>query len=220
MDITTDTSLLPQPVTQPTRTTEISSDFETFLKMLTVQLQNQDPLNPVEAADYAVQLATFSGVEQQVQTNELLKQLSAQLGTGGITQLAGWVGMEARAPAAASFVGDPIGVRPVVAQGASAAEIIVRNANGYEVDRFVVGLDGQTVNWTGRDALGNPLPLGTYRFDTLSYDGDAFLAENQAEVYSRVREVQLRDGAPVLILASGEAISADAVSALREDSLQ
>ena len=41
-----------------------SSDFETFLKMLTVQMQNQDPLNPVESTDYAVQLATFSGVEQ------------------------------------------------------------------------------------------------------------------------------------------------------------
>ena len=47
----------------------LSSDFETFLKMLTVQLENQDPLNPVDSADYAVQLATFSGVEQQVQTN-------------------------------------------------------------------------------------------------------------------------------------------------------
>ena len=55
----------------------ISSDFETFLKMLTVQMQNQDPLNPVDSSDYAVQLATFSGVEQQAQTNDLLKGLTA-----------------------------------------------------------------------------------------------------------------------------------------------
>ncbi len=41
----------------------ISADFETFLKMLTVQMQNQDPLNPVDSSDYATQLATFSGVE-------------------------------------------------------------------------------------------------------------------------------------------------------------
>ena len=44
----------------------LSSDFETFLRMLTTQLQNQDPLNPVDSADFAVQLATFSSVEQQV----------------------------------------------------------------------------------------------------------------------------------------------------------
>ena len=43
----------------------INSDFETFLKMLTAQMENQDPLNPIESSDYAVQLATFSGVEQQ-----------------------------------------------------------------------------------------------------------------------------------------------------------
>ena len=39
-----------------------SSDYETFLKMLTVQMQNQDPLNPVESSDFAAQLATFSSV--------------------------------------------------------------------------------------------------------------------------------------------------------------
>ena len=38
----------------------ISADFETFLKMLTVQMQNQDPLNPVDSSDYATQLATFT----------------------------------------------------------------------------------------------------------------------------------------------------------------
>ena len=57
----------------------ISSDFETFLKMLTTQLQNQDPLDPVKSEDFAVQLATFSGVEQQVLTNDLLESLGAQM---------------------------------------------------------------------------------------------------------------------------------------------
>ncbi|MEY5038566.1 MAG: flagellar basal body rod modification protein, partial [Pseudomonadota bacterium] len=46
----------------------ISSDFDTFLKMLTAQMQNQDPLNPMDSTDYATQLATFSGVEQQART--------------------------------------------------------------------------------------------------------------------------------------------------------
>ena len=55
---------------------QISSDFETFLKMLTVQMKNQDPLNPVESTDYATQLATFSGVEQAVLTNDLLKSVN------------------------------------------------------------------------------------------------------------------------------------------------
>ena len=43
--------------------------------MLTTQIKNQDPLNPMEGTEFAVQLATFSGVEQQVQTNQLLARL-------------------------------------------------------------------------------------------------------------------------------------------------
>ena len=72
----------------------ISSDFETFLRMLTAQMKNQDPLNPVESADFATQLATFSGVEQAVLTNDLLRGLSLQIGVSG---LASWVGKEVRA---------------------------------------------------------------------------------------------------------------------------
>ena len=67
MDLTQITAATTTFVPQ-TETTEavISSDFETFLRMLTVQLENQDPLDPTDSADYAMQLATFSGVEQQV----------------------------------------------------------------------------------------------------------------------------------------------------------
>ena len=77
----------------------ISADFDTFLKMLTTQMQNQDPLNPIDSADYAVQLATFSGVEQQMKTNQLLDDLASQFGVMGMSQLAAWVGQEARAAA-------------------------------------------------------------------------------------------------------------------------
>ena len=72
----------------------ISSDFDTFLKMLTAQMQNQDPLNPMDSTDYATQLATFSGVEQQARTNELLTNLGSQMAVLGMSQLAGWVGQE------------------------------------------------------------------------------------------------------------------------------
>ena len=62
-----------------TTASKISSDFETFLKMLTAQISNQDPLNPIDASDYSTQLATFSGVEQQVLTNDLLRQIQNKL---------------------------------------------------------------------------------------------------------------------------------------------
>ena len=45
------------------------ADFQTFLTMLTAQLKNQDPLSPMESTDFAIQLATFAGVEQQALGN-------------------------------------------------------------------------------------------------------------------------------------------------------
>jgi len=64
MDVTpsTTTSISAANATANSSAARITSDFDTFLRMLTVQMQNQDPLNPIDSADYAVQLATFSGI--------------------------------------------------------------------------------------------------------------------------------------------------------------
>lgn len=204
----------PPPVA-PNTNRVISSDFETFLKMLTVQMENQDPLNPVDSADYAVQLATFSSVEQQVQTNELLKNLGSQLQMSGMAEFAAWVGREVRAPVAASFAGTPVTVVPTFATGATGAELIVRNASGVEVQRMPVALGTPSLQWAGVDANGNPFPPGQYRFDVASLNGNGVMATTPAEVYSRVNEVQVRNGVLTLLLEGGAEVPTDMVSAVR-----
>ena len=199
-----------------TNAKEISSDFETFLKMLTVQLENQDPLNPVDSSDYAVQLATFSGVEQQVQTNDLLKQLSLQLGTGSIAQMASWVGMEARTKAPTHFDGAAITVIPSPATGASAAEIVVKNSSGIEVDRFSVAVAADMIEWSGVTSSGFSLPPGQYQFETVSYEDGVVADESPAEVYGRVIEVQSGPLGAQLVLQGGAKVDAAGVTALRE----
>lgn len=198
---------------------EISSDFETFLKMLTVQMQNQDPLNPVDSSDYAVQLATFSGVEQQVQTNDLLKGLTAILGTSGMAQMAGWVGKEARAAVPANFDGDPITLAPNPASIADRAQIVVRDADGLEVDRFDIPVSAEPVVWSGLDADGYPRELGKYSFEVVSFAGEEALVQDPVEVYSTVTEVRSQGGETVLILEGGAAVAASQVSGLRDPNL-
>lgn len=73
----------------------LSSDFETFIKMLTTQAKYQDPLEPIDSSEYAAQLAQFSMVEQQVQSNELLAHLTEQLGGSNMAGMANWIGMGA-----------------------------------------------------------------------------------------------------------------------------
>jgi flagellar basal-body rod modification protein FlgD len=197
----------------------ISSDFETFLNMLTVQMQNQDPLNPVDSSDYAVQLATFSGVEQQAKTNSLLEGLADIMGASGMAQMAAWVGKEARAPAEGYFNGNPITIAPNPVSVADSAQVIVSNAEGIEVERFDVAINADPFVWTGMDADGNPRDTGLYSFEIESYGNGELMARDPVDVYSTITEVRSQGGESVLILSGGVAISAAQVSALRDPSL-
>lgn len=204
----------------PSAKQNISSDFETFLRMLTVQLQNQDPLNPVESSDYAVQLATFSGVEQAVRTNDLLVQLTEQMTLGGMAEMAAWVGKEARAAAPAYFDGEPITLSPNPAAVANRAQVVVRNAEGIEVQRFDIPLVAEPVQWAGVTTNGTPFQEGLYSFEIInSVDGQE-LSRAPVEVYSTVTEVRSQDGQSVLILEGGAAVTSGQVTALRDPSLQ
>ena len=219
MEITPSTTAAPaaSAPTDPAGTSAlIDTDFETFLKMLTTQMQNQDPLEPMKSDELSVQLATFSGVEQQVRTNDLLSQLGQQLGTGGLSQFAGWVGMDARTAAPGFFDGTAITVVPKPDPAADRAALVVRNVAGTEVARFDVPAVGTPFDWQGAGSDGNPLPTGLYSFEVESYSAGAVIAQTTADVYSRITEVRAEAGGTVLILEGGAKVTADAVTALRE----
>lgn len=196
--------------------TVISSDFETFLKMLTTQMENQDPLNPMDSADFALQLATFSGVEQQVLTNDLLGSLSTQFGLMGMTQLAGWVGMEARVAAPVYFDDAPVTLAPNPVSGADSAVLVGYDADGTEVYRKSISVTADTVEWNGTDTNGNALPAGLYSFELESYNNGTLLSTDTTEVYSRIVEAQGTSDGTVLVLKGGTTVTTDAITALRE----
>lgn len=204
------------PAPEASSRKELNSDFETFLKMLTVQMENQDPLDPVKSEDFAVQLATFSGVEQQVQTNELLKSLATQMSVSGMAEFAGWVGMEARAAAPALFDGTPIALTPKPQATADSAALVVRDAGGTIVQRVPIPVAEKPMEWTGILQDGSTLPDGTYSFDVESYSGGSVVANSPAEVYARIVEARAEGGTTQLILEGGTAIDAADVSALRQ----
>lgn len=211
--IPTSSSFVP---TVETSEAVISSDFETFLKMLTVQMENQDPLNPTESGEYAQQLATFSGVEQAVLTNELLTSLMLQMNTSGMAQMADWVGKEARAAAPAHFDGTPITIAPNPAAIADKVELVVFNQAGEEVQRMEIPKTAEPVEWAGTSPDGTPFPNGVYSFNVESSSNGEVVLNEVADIYARVNEVRSENGESVLILEGGVAVLATDVSALRE----
>lgn len=189
-------------------------DFETFLKMLTTQIRNQDPLNPMEGSDFAVQLATFSGVEQQVRTNQLLELLAGgQL--GGLGSLAGWIGKEVRTTAPVAFEGEPITLDIQPETGADKVELVVLDRNGREVQRDSIGFGAGEVDWAGRTAEG-PLADGIYSFKLVSHRGEEILGTTAVGAYARVTGAELTADGVRLSLPGGASALESEVTALRE----
>ncbi|MGJ8622992.1 MAG: flagellar hook capping FlgD N-terminal domain-containing protein [Yoonia sp.] len=196
--------------------TQLSSDFEVFLQMLTAQMKYQDPLNPVDSTDYATQLATFSGVEQAVLTNDLLKAMTSQMAVGGLSDLASWVGRDARSTAPAYFDGEPIRIFPQQVGAADQYELIVRDANGIEQQRLPYVPTGDGVDWAGVDANGAPLPNGLFRFQVVGLSEGVVTSQADVETYNRVTEVRIDAGQTVLIMRGGAVTPSTGVSALRD----
>lgn len=217
MDIaqTASTALAAAPA--PDRPRQIvTSDFDTFLKLLTTQIRNQDPLNPVSAEDFATQLATFSGVEQQVRGNELLQGIAARLGGGEITALAAWIGLEVRAPVSTPFSGAPVSVHLPPHEGAEAVQLAVFDAAGARVETLALPPGGSTAIWSGTTATGAPAAEGFYRFELeLLREGEVVEAL-PAEVFTPVREARMGPEGALLVLAGGETLDPAQVSALRQ----
>ena len=68
---------------------QLTVDYDTFLHLMMAQMQNQDPTNPMDASEQLAQLASFSQVEQSIQTNAKLETLLTNLSFGQVDDLIG-----------------------------------------------------------------------------------------------------------------------------------
>jgi flagellar basal-body rod modification protein FlgD len=193
----------------------LAGDFQTFLTLLTTQMKNQDPLKPMESTEFVAQLASFSGVEQQIRANDRLDRIIEVLSGGSADGLAAWIGREVRAPATAAFEGLPVEVEVTPVDDADQAVLVVRNDFDQVVARLPVAADAGTVTWTGADSLGNSLAHGRYSFQLERYDGETLVDTQDGRVFTTVTEVRIEDGAPVLVVAGGGQVPVGAVTAIR-----
>ncbi|MCC1481303.1 flagellar hook capping FlgD N-terminal domain-containing protein [Roseibaca sp. Y0-43] len=190
-----------------------AGDFQTFLSMLTAQIQNQNPLEPIQSSDFAAQLATFSGVEQQVQTNQLLTQLAGRM---GLSELASWVGRDVLSAAPLRFDGSPLQLVPPEVAGANRAELVVTDANGAEIGRYPVDPASSEILFEVPPDNGVIREGEYYSFTMVSYQDDTELGENPVLGYSNVREARSDAGMTLLVLEGGHIISSDDVIGLRD----
>lgn len=196
--------------------TLINSDFQTFLTMLTTQMQNQDPLNPMESTEFATQLATFSGVEQQVRTNEMLGALQQAMSLSNMGEMAGWIGMEARAEMPLAFQGQPVTLYAPENARADRMELVVTDVDGNTIQRVHVPAADAPFQWAGVTSDGAPLPEAVYGFHIEYFEDDTPIDTQPAQGYARVQEAQMMNGELWLSMPGGVQVRASLVSGVRD----
>lgn len=192
-----------------------SSDYQVYLEMLTVQVQNQDPLDPMDADDFAVQLATFSMVERQAYTNALLETQLGVMGEATLAQMSAWVGQEVRGSFPVNYTGDDVEVYMPYAVYGDTHELVVVDADGEEVKRIPVEASGEVVIWDGTDADGQPVEDGLYAFRIDSFEGEELVGSGEVETYALVNEVRMTSDGVRLVTSGDVEIDPNLVSALR-----
>ena len=189
------------PSTAPqakTETKKENSDFILFLKLMTAQAKNQDPLNPTDTTDYATQLATFTQVEQQIKANTLLEKMvsTATLGAASL------IGKNARMEEKGYFAGTSIRLSVNLDRAATRATLIVVNADGKKVATQKLDLTSKTIESSGKGTDGETWETG-YGFSVESFKGDKSFGKKYAEAYSEIVEIAFTDAKTTLTLAGG-----------------
>lgn len=193
---------------------ETQGDFETFLRMLTTQIQNQDPLSPLQADEFASQLATFTMVEQQTLTNDRLQSLIDGLGKSDMSQYASVIGHTAVYSGPFQFSGSPVEFEFDADATLVPSNLVIRDASGNVIHSEIVGAGAQKLVWQGASSDGLLSNFGSYSAELRSVADDKKL---DAPIYvaSVVEEVRLQSGGASLLMADGTEVSETDVRKLR-----
>ncbi|MBX3486201.1 flagellar hook assembly protein FlgD [Phenylobacterium sp.] len=196
----------------------LAENFDTFLSLLTTQLKNQDPLSPLDSNQFTQQIVQMTGVEQQLLTNDLLKKLVSNTGSGVSTAVA-LIGKEVRADAdVAALKGGKAEWTYILDRDASDVKLEVLDEKGRVV-RSIAPTDNKIgehkFTWDGKSAAGASMADGTYTLRVTAKDSQGSTVASNVVTDGVVTGVQQRDGA-TLITVNGAQVSWDKIVSIRQ----
>ncbi|MEL7028576.1 MAG: flagellar hook assembly protein FlgD [Pseudomonadota bacterium] len=190
-----------QTTTPSSSSASLADDFSTFLTLLTAQLQNQDPLEPLETNEFTSQLVEFSSVEQQIRQNDNLETLIALQSGSSAYAAVDYIGKVVTAPGDTTTLVNNRAFRQLVSPGgASAVELRVLDSAG----QLVYSTPGQTsagahtLYWDGVGSNGQPQPDGEYRLNVIATDQELNSKPSTVQFRDVVGGVDLTEDDPVL----------------------
>lgn len=206
----------------------LSNNFETFLKLLTTQLQYQDPMQPMDTNEFTQQLVQYSQVEQQLSTNDKLDQLLTLQKGQGVQSALGYLGWEVSMDTRSLPLQDSHGIFTVTAsEKPQNISIGISDSSGKIVRGITMtgaefSHDGkltQDVVWDGKDNNGNQLADGTYSVIITATRADGSTVKTSLQTRGVVTGVDLDSDGNTILKLGAMSLAPENVKSIRAPSV-
>jgi flagellar basal-body rod modification protein FlgD len=183
---------------------QLSSNFDTFLTLLTTQLQNQDPLSPMDSNQFTQQLVQFSQVEQQIDSNKNLESLISLTKTQSATNAVSYLGKTITITDGTAALEDGSSAKWAYSLpgDAKTTKLMVTDSSGHAVytatGETTSGMHAFT--WDGTTSAGNAAPAGTYKLTVAATAADGTTLTSDIASQGIVSEVDLSGNEPSLMI--------------------
>lgn len=203
IDTTATATGQPQTHNQAARN-KLSDTYDNFLVLLTTQLQYQDPLQPMDSAQFTNQLVLYSQVEQQISQNEKLDTMILQQGASHALTSLSFIGLEAEMDVAEfDYEADPVTFNYILPEDAAeGATLRITDATG----KVVAVADAETdagrheFVWNGKNKEGENVRPGTYRIEVSATGLDESALRVPTTMYGTVSGIEAVGGETFLII--------------------
>ena len=182
----------------------IAENFDAFLLLLTTQLKNQSPLDPMDTNQFTQQLVQFASVEQQLKSNDTLNALLTSSRGSAVSMAASFVGMQVTADGTSARLADGKAEWMINPARNAQASVIVMDSNGSVVatSTQAVPAGAQKFVWDGKTTTGGAAPPGEYTIHITARDPAGQNVSVKTEIVGQVESVDVSGGDPVLVFGS------------------
>jgi flagellar basal-body rod modification protein FlgD len=184
----------------------LASNFTTFLQLLTTQLKNQNPLDPLDTNQFTQQLVQFAQVEQQLKSNTQLETLVSLQKATQATQALGYVGQTVAIDGQTSKLTSTGAGWSFNSPKPASATVNILNSTGATVFTGSYSLDTGVQNfvWDGRNNSGVKQPDGDYKLSITAKDASGQTVAVSTEIQGIVDSVDMSKSPPVLLVNNTE----------------
>ena len=194
----------------------LAGNFQTFLTLLTTQLQNQNPLDPLDTNQFTQQLVEFASVEQQLKTNDSLSTLVSLEQTAQSTQALTFVGKTAVVNGNTAALTNSQATWELNVPSNSNVNVSIANSSGQTVFSGTYAVNAgnnQPFTWNGQGNDGTQWPDGQYTLTATATDSSGNSVGVTTQVQGVVSSVDLTQTPPLLTI-NGQTYTVSQIKAI------